>query len=109
MIDLNFHFSSILHSNILNNQVPTTTRYTFLLLNSFCTIEIFNLSLIAFFAIGALALNTPRNKNHDIIENIKDKLFGRGKKWVVLVSGSSGWQNYRHQVRLWKNDFKTII
>lgn len=25
-----------------------------------------------------------------------------GKHWVVIVAGSNGWYNYRHQVRKWK-------
>lgn len=25
-----------------------------------------------------------------------------GKNWVVIVAGSNGWYNYRHQVSRWK-------
>lgn len=37
-------------------------------------------------ALTATALPMPKAEN--------------GKNWVVIVAGSNGWYNYRHQVRL---------
>ncbi|KAF0758290.1 legumain-like, partial [Aphis craccivora] len=49
---------------------------------------VFNLVALALFAVGSFANeNNPTN----------DNLFSVGKKWVVLVAGSDGWNNYRHQ------------
>jgi len=49
----------------------------------------FNLVALALFAVGSFA-NEKNPTNDDI--------FWEGKKWVVLVAGSDGWSNYRHQV-----------
>lgn len=33
-----------------------------------------------------------------------------GKHWVVIVAGSNGWYNYRHQVRQWlRFFFMTVV
>lgn len=40
-------------------------------------------------ALTATALPMPQAEN--------------GKNWVVIVAGSNGWYNYRHQVRLDKS------
>lgn len=32
-----------------------------------------------------------------------------GKHWVVIVAGSNGWYNYRHQVRKWLGFFSMIL
>eukprot|EP00102_Acyrthosiphon_pisum_P007858 XP_003243611.1 PREDICTED: legumain [Acyrthosiphon pisum] len=50
---------------------------------------IFNLVSLTLFAIGSFAVHEPKSTNEEI--NV------RGKKWVVLVAGSDGWNNYRHQ------------
>lgn len=49
------------------------------------------MAVLAFFAVGSFAGNNNQNptKENDLCE---------GKKWVVLVAGSKGWSNYRHQV-----------
>lgn len=31
-------------------------------------------------------------------EEVPEKLYGKRKTWVVLVAGSNGWYNYRHQI-----------
>ncbi|CAH1731446.1 unnamed protein product [Aphis gossypii] len=51
---------------------------------------VFNLAVLALFAVGSFAGNNNQNptKENDLYE---------GKKWVVLVAGSKGWSNYRHQ------------
>ncbi|KAL5236595.1 hypothetical protein ACI65C_004005 [Semiaphis heraclei] len=49
---------------------------------------VFNLVSLALFVIGSFAAHEPNPTNE---EN------SIGKKWVVLVAGSSGWNNYRHQ------------
>ncbi|KAL4100790.1 hypothetical protein QTP88_020819 [Uroleucon formosanum] len=50
---------------------------------------VFNLVSLALFAIGSFAEHEP--------ESIDDGNNVLGKKWVVLVAGSDGWNNYRHQ------------
>lgn len=52
---------------------------------------------IALLAIGSFAANIP---NHENLEEWSktEHVSGYGRKWVVLVAGSSGWDNYRHQV-----------
>jgi len=49
------------------------------------------LAVLALFAVGSFAGNNNQNPTED------DSLY-EGKKWVVLVAGSKGWSNYRHQV-----------
>jgi len=51
---------------------------------------VFNLVSLALFAIGSFAVHEPKSTNKEISVG--------GKKWVVLVAGSDGWSNYRHQV-----------
>lgn len=41
-----------------------------------------------------------KNSTVDAINNKKNG----GKKWIVLVAGSRGWSNYRHQV--WRGNIK---
>ncbi|KAF0758289.1 legumain-like [Aphis craccivora] len=53
-------------------------------------IGVFNLAVLALFAVGSFAGNNNQNPTED------DSLY-EGKKWVVLVAGSKGWSNYRHQ------------
>ncbi|XP_015367844.1 PREDICTED: legumain-like [Diuraphis noxia] len=50
--------------------------------------RVFNLVLLALFVIGSFAAHEPNSTNE---ENTI------GKKWVFLVAGSDGWNNYRHQ------------
>ncbi|XP_060858673.1 legumain-like [Metopolophium dirhodum] len=50
---------------------------------------VFNLVSLALFAIGSFAEHEPESTNKEISVG--------GKKWVVLVAGSDGWNNYRHQ------------
>jgi len=45
---------------------------------------------LALFAVGSFAVHEPKSKY--------EESFIGGKKWVVLVAGSDGWSNYRHQV-----------
>lgn len=56
-----------------------------------------NLVLLALFAIGSYGANIPKNKDQDV-EDSGENFFEFGKKWVVLIAGSNGWFNYRHQV-----------
>lgn len=61
---------------------------------------VFNVVSLALFVIGSFALNVPEDlhlKDETKGINYKDLTIG-GKKWVVLVAGSSEWVNYRHQV-----------
>lgn len=51
---------------------------------------VFNLVSLALFAIGSFAVHEPKST--------KEIFSVGGKKWVVLVAGSDGWSNYRHQV-----------
>jgi len=46
---------------------------------------------LALFAVGSFA-------EHNIPELTNEDNFIGEKKWVVLVAGSDGWSNYRHQV-----------
>lgn len=57
------------------------------------------MSLILF-VIGSFAINIQDNLHLKAVgENENNKrLKIIGKKWVVLVAGSNGWINYRHQV-----------
>lgn len=57
---------------------------------------IFNLVLLALFAIASFAKNTPLNE-FKIDNSLSDSLY-EGKQWVVLVAGTNGWKRYRHQV-----------
>lgn len=34
-----------------------------------------------------------------LVKAVPTKLPNDGKNWVVIVAGSNGWYNYRHQVR----------
>ena len=38
--------------------------------------------------------------NHKSVGNSHDEGTTNGTKWAVLVAGSNGWWNYRHQVRI---------
>lgn len=52
--------------------------------------------MLALFSVGSFSLQlSPKYHN----EQPENNLFSSsGKKWVVLVASSSGWENYRHQV-----------
>lgn len=58
----------------------------------------FNLTLLALFAIGSLAVHLPKRHDLESKENNENGFTKKGKNWVVLVAGSKGWNNYRHQV-----------
>lgn len=58
-----------------------------------------NLVLLTLFAIGSYATNIAKNKDQDLEDSDKN-IFELGKKWVVLIAGSYGWYNYRHQVSI---------
>lgn len=60
---------------------------------------VIKLAFLALFAFGSNAASVPEN---DYNNNDDDNFFDFGKKWVVLVAGSDGWHNYRHQVNLKK-------
>ncbi|XP_022166863.1 legumain-like [Myzus persicae] len=51
---------------------------------------VFSLVSLALFAIGSFAAHVPKS-------TANEESFVGGKKWVVLVAGSEGWSNYRHQ------------
>ncbi|XP_026821008.1 legumain-like [Rhopalosiphum maidis] len=51
---------------------------------------VFHLIALALFAVGSFA-------EHNIPELTNEDNFIGGKKWIVLVAGSEGWNNYRHQ------------
>lgn len=53
--------------------------------------------LLALFACGSFAISVPKYEHIKSMVEDDNSFFG-GKKWVVLVSGSRGWYNYRHQV-----------
>lgn len=63
--------------------------------------------LLSLLVIGSFAANIPENKNQNN-QNDGENFFGIGKKWVVLVAGSYGWNNYRHQVSL-RIRFKSLF
>lgn len=50
------------------------------------------------FTIGSFALHVPMYNHPKINTSEKHDFTFREKKWVVLVAGSLGWSNYRHQV-----------
>ncbi|KAF0712089.1 legumain-like, partial [Aphis craccivora] len=54
---------------------------------------VFNLTVLALFAVGSFAGQNNPNPTND------DSLY-EGKKWVVLVAVSKGWSNYRHQANI---------
>ncbi|VVC37946.1 Peptidase C13, legumain [Cinara cedri] len=56
----------------------------------------FHLVSLALLAVGTIAAHIS---NHENLDNflIKDNSQNGGKKWVILVAGSNGWDNYRHQ------------
>lgn len=58
----------------------------------------FSLALLALFAIGSFAVHLPKHHDLKSKENIENGFIKKGKNWVVLVAGSKGWNNYRHQV-----------
>jgi len=62
-----------------------------------CITEVFCFVLLALLTAGSYAANIPENKNQNT-ESHSEHFFDIGKKWVVLVAGSEGWYNYRHQV-----------
>lgn len=64
-----------------------------------CITEVSCFVLLALLTIGSYAANIPENKNQNNESHDKN-FFGIGKKWVVLVAGSEGWYNYRHQVSI---------
>jgi len=66
-----------------------------------------NLLCLVFFVFGSyVAKSHVVQKVHQNKEdNDKNNI---GKKWVVLVSGSDGWYNYRHQVFI-KKIFKILL
>lgn len=51
------------------------------------------------FAIGSYGANIGKNKNQDVEES-GENFFKLRKKWVVLIAGSMGWDDYRHQVSI---------
>lgn len=57
---------------------------------------VFSFVSLALFAIGSTAIFVPSSYRKPWTD-IENNFFG-GKKWVVLVAGSDGWNNYRHQV-----------
>ncbi|XP_027844283.2 legumain-like [Aphis gossypii] len=57
--------------------------------------EVFSFVSLALFAIGSTAILLPNSYRKPWTDN-ENHFFG-GKKWVVLVAGSDGWNNYRHQ------------
>jgi len=67
-----------------------------------CTVSvitgIFSFVSLALFAIGSAAIYVPYNYRRPYIESERVNSFFEGKKWVVLVAASDGWNNYRHQV-----------
>ncbi|XP_060847426.1 legumain-like [Rhopalosiphum padi] len=56
---------------------------------------VFSFVSLALFAIGSTAIFVPSSYRKPWTD-IENNFFG-GKKWVVLVAGSDGWNNYRHQ------------
>lgn len=52
---------------------------------------------LALFATVSVAARTPNRENLERFLNTDTHQDG-GKKWVLLVAGSNGWENYRHQV-----------
>ena len=53
-------------------------------------------SLVA--ALAVLATCALANRQHDLFEaTLKKSMADGGNTWVVLVAGSTGWDNYRHQ------------
>lgn len=65
----------------------------------FFIIGLLHFILLTLFAIGSCAIDIP-NKNND--KKTNKKFPYSGKKWIVLVAGSKGWINYRHQVIQYK-------
>jgi len=57
---------------------------------------VFSFVSLALLAIGSTAILLPNSYRKSFTDN-ENHFFG-GKKWVVLVAGSDGWNNYRHQV-----------
>lgn len=58
---------------------------------------IFNFVLLSILAIGSFARDTPINVQKTSLNSLDNVLY-EGKQWVVLVAGTSGWDQYRHQV-----------
>lgn len=58
----------------------------------------FNLAVLALFAVGSFAVHIPKHHDLESKEDNENGFLKKGKKWVVLVAGSKGWNNYRHQV-----------
>lgn len=51
-----------------------------------------------FFAIAVLAACALANEQHDLFQRaVERSQADGGNTWVVLVAGSTGWGNYRHQ------------
>ena len=49
-------------------------------------------------ALATLAMCAMANAHHDMFEQaLKKSVADGGNTWVVLVAGSKGWSNYRHQ------------
>ncbi|XP_025192744.1 legumain-like [Melanaphis sacchari] len=56
---------------------------------------VFSFVSLALFAIESLAIHVPNSYKEPWTDT--ENRFFEGKKWVVLVAGSDGWRNYRHQ------------
>jgi len=70
----------------LDNLHDTGTQKVMVMFCFVLCIGVFNLICLTLLVIGSFAAKIPENDS--------------GKKWVVLLSGSAGWNNYRHQVNL---------
>lgn len=57
----------------------------------------FYLVLIALFAIESFTTGIPLNEEENTDNSIGNSLY-EGKKWVVLVAGTRGWNKYSNQV-----------
>lgn len=78
---------------LLNSQIMYFYTYIYII----DVTDISCLLSLMLFTIGSFALHVPTFlKLKTQLKNRSSK-FG-GKSWVVLVAGSSGWSNYRHQV-----------
>lgn len=49
--------------------------------------------------LGSLWPSHPKHPDRPVVDPVQQPITGDGDHWAVLVAGSNGWFNYRHQVR----------
>ena len=81
-----------------NHKMICCGHGAFILLTLSCLIVVESLSPIKF----ASKLPSEVHDFNDGDSNDSDKTSRPGKRWAVLVAGSRGFDNYRHQVYIWE-------